>query len=89
MTDEPWSLEALLAYVRRYEAQIRVRVEIEGQWQNAWLKDLPPELWAEQVANFMVRGSVPPHETRDTDPLSGHGAGQAAASEGETFEAGA
>jgi hypothetical protein len=73
------SLQDLLLYLRKHAAHIFVRVKIEGHWQNASLADLSDELWAEHVTGFIVAwftgGFVPAPEQ--------------AASEGESFEAGA
>ena len=36
----------------KYAAQIFVRMQIDGTWQAVTLADLPPELWAKQMARF-------------------------------------
>lgn len=57
--DKPQALDEWLWYVRRYEATIYVREQIDGKWQSVALSTLPPERWAHHVARWLDKGMVP------------------------------
>jgi hypothetical protein len=60
MADEVWSLEELLAYLRRFEDQIYVLEQTAPEhWESIALSNLTPELWAEHIVRFIRGGQVP------------------------------
>ena len=64
---EPNTLEAWLAYVRRYEADIFVREQINDKWEAVSLASLPPERWAYWVERWLKEHVMPARVLRGED----------------------